>query len=112
MAQEIANHSNMVKTYIADRIKDARRAAGLSQVQLAEATGLPQPEVSKIERGLRRVYADDLVLIGKAVGVPPSLLLEPDETIQRGIQALSRQGADDAEWLMEASLRALRQNRG
>jgi transcriptional regulator with XRE-family HTH domain len=56
-------------------IRQARRQAGISQVQLARMIGVDQSAVSRIERGQRSVTVDRLVAISKVLGVEPSLLL-------------------------------------
>lgn len=54
----------------------ALKAAGLTQKQIGDATGIPQPTVSKIERGevadvLSRNYRALLALYQQRVEVPP-----------------------------------------
>ena len=53
----------------------ARRAAGLTQVQLAARLGKPQSFVSKIERGERRVDVLEFCAMARAMTVPPAELL-------------------------------------
>lgn len=101
----------MVNTNIAERLRSARKAKGWSQAQLAEAAGLPQPEISKFERGTRRIYADDLQIIAGCLGVPPGWFLEDDDFIRRGLRALVRRDSASAEWLVEAALAIMRENR-
>ena len=52
----------------------ARRAAGMTQVELAKALGKPQPVVSNMERGIRRIDMIEFVAIARALGVPPEEL--------------------------------------
>lgn len=64
----------MVKSdHMGIRIKSMRQARGWTQVQLAEAAGVTQQAVSKIERG---ETADPWTLdrIAEALGVHPALL--------------------------------------
>jgi transcriptional regulator with XRE-family HTH domain len=55
------------------RLRDARKAAGLTQVQLAERVGLTQGRIAQLERGdpsdLQQRY--DLAV---ALGVDPAML--------------------------------------
>lgn len=44
-------------------IGDARRSLGLTQAQVADATGLVQPTVSNVERGASNVPAETLLRI-------------------------------------------------
>jgi transcriptional regulator with XRE-family HTH domain len=54
---------------------EARKAAGLTQVELAERLSKPQSFVSKIERSERRVDVLEFCAIARALGVRPAVLL-------------------------------------
>lgn len=58
-----------------DRLKQARKNAGLSQVDLAERVGIKQASISEIERGLTRT-SGYLIQIAKALDVDPLWLSE------------------------------------
>jgi transcriptional regulator with XRE-family HTH domain len=67
---------------VARNIQRVRKARQLKQSDVSErltAAGRPTlpTVVSKIERGERRIDVDDLVAFGRALGVPPILLLYP-----------------------------------
>lgn len=47
---------------------DARRAAGLRQIDLAERLGKPQSFVSKIERRERRIDLVEFLILARAMG--------------------------------------------
>jgi transcriptional regulator with XRE-family HTH domain len=51
-----------------DRLVDARRAAGIRQVELAERLGKPQSFISKVERRERRIDVVEFVIIARAIG--------------------------------------------
>ena len=53
-----------------DRLRKAREAAGLTQVELAKAVGRSQTWVSKCELGERRVDFVELEDLAKALGKP------------------------------------------
>ena len=53
-----------------------RTLARLTQEEVAEASGIPQPYVSKIERGRARLSRDKAVQLAKALGVSAAQLLE------------------------------------
>lgn len=55
--------------YISSKIKDARKAAGLTQTQLAEKSGLPQPHISRLENGEHSPSRKTLERIANALGV-------------------------------------------
>ena len=58
-----------------DRLRQARKAAGLTQEQLAERAGIKQASVSEIERGLTRT-SGYLIKFAQICGVDPVWLAE------------------------------------
>jgi transcriptional regulator with XRE-family HTH domain len=54
------------------RIIAARKAAGVTQQQLADRIGKPQSFVSKYERGERRVDLVEFLAIAEALSLDPS----------------------------------------
>ena len=54
------------------RLVQARRAAGLNQVELAEKLGRPQSFVSKIEKGDRRIDVLELIAICHHLRIDPA----------------------------------------
>src|SRR5579859_2820007 len=63
------------RSIIASRIREARKAAGLSQGQVARLLGLQRPSVSEIEAGRRRVSGDEITRLAELFDVSPSWLL-------------------------------------
>ena len=61
------------------KIKDARKAAGLTQQQLAERVGCNQSVISRLEHGRREVSVSFLRTIAKALGVPLYVLIDEEE---------------------------------
>jgi transcriptional regulator with XRE-family HTH domain len=59
-----------------ERVADLSRAAGLSQRDLAEETGISQPTISRIVTGARAASMPELVSIAWALGVPVEDLIE------------------------------------
>ena len=108
-------------------LREYRRAAGLSQRDLAERTGLDFSYISKLENGrLPPPAADTVVAICGVLGVPSEELLaltgkipsEVQQTVstnqaaQRFLLEAHRMGLTDDEWRrMAASLRRLRGER-
>ena len=56
-------------------IADARKAAGLTQKQLGEKLGLPQSQISRIERSPDHTTVRTMKKIAKALGVDVSALI-------------------------------------
>lgn len=77
-----------------DRLKQARRNAGLTQSELAERAGIKQSSVSEIERGLSRSSAH-LIKLAQVCGVDPVWLAEgntaeQDARVARAVAASDR----------------------
>jgi ribosome-binding protein aMBF1 (putative translation factor) len=51
-----------------EKLRLARQEAGLTQVEVAERLGQPQPYVSKIERGERRIDPPELARFAAVYG--------------------------------------------
>lgn len=76
-----------LREVVAIRIREVRKARGLSQEALAEEAGLHRVNVSKIERGQHSLSLDNLYWIALALKVPPESLLTRSE---------KDEGADEA----------------
>jgi DNA-binding XRE family transcriptional regulator len=63
---------------MANRIRDLRRARGLTLEQLAEAVGTSYQQVMRLEKGERRLTVDWMVRIAPALGVAPADLMPAD----------------------------------
>ena len=67
------------------RLRDARRASGLTQEQLAERLGQTQSFVSKCERGERRLDLVEVRAFCIAMGVSfPAFVTEFDREVREG----------------------------
>jgi transcriptional regulator with XRE-family HTH domain len=62
---------------LGDRIAERRRAAGLSQDQLAALMGVERRTVQRYERAVSDPRYADLLLIARALDVHPADLLAP-----------------------------------
>lgn len=58
------------------RLVRARKAAGLTQVEVARRLRRPQSFVSKVERGERRLDVVEFLEVAKAVGIDATTLLK------------------------------------
>src|SRR5690242_8334570 len=63
------------RAQIPQRLKEARKLAGLSQGHVAKILGLHRPSVSEMEAGNRRVSAEELVRLAEIYDVSVSWLL-------------------------------------
>ena len=77
---------------LGDYLREQRTEAKLSLRQLAEATGISNPYLSQIERGLRRPSAEVLQSIAKALQISAETLfvqagiLSPDDHEVRSVE--------------------------
>lgn len=89
--QEITLYSVRGESYhMPDRIRAARKAAGLSQAALSRATGFSQPEISDYERGERTPSTDRVPALCRALGVTSDWLLGLSEEGGPDLQAPDR----------------------
>lgn len=61
---------------LCEALIDARKAAGLTQAGMAERLKCHQSLVARIESGERRIDVVELVVLARAIGVVPSMILE------------------------------------
>lgn len=100
---------------IAARLREARKAAGLSQGQVAKVLQMHRPTITEIEAGNRRVSADELstfastydVTVAWLVGDSPEQLQTDDPRLQLAARELSKLKPDDLDRLLRllASMR-------
>ena len=67
------------REHIAARLRAARKAAGLSQGQVAKLLGLHRPTISEVEAGRRRVSGEELVAFARTYGVSVQWLTTSSE---------------------------------
>ncbi|MCX8967394.1 LexA family transcriptional regulator [Erwinia psidii] len=66
---------------IGDRIKSLREARGFSQAQLAKLCGWSAPSrLGNYELGVRKISADDALLLASALNVPPAKIMFGDDS--------------------------------
>jgi Helix-turn-helix len=53
---------------------EARKGAGLTQTELSARVGRPQPFISKVESGVRRIDIIEFCVIARALGQEPAAL--------------------------------------
>ena len=104
------------RSAIAERLREARKAAGLSQGQVAKLLQMHRPTVSEIEAGNRRVSAEELTRFAETYDVTVSWLLGEtadqlemnDPRLQLAARELSKLKPDDLDRLLRllASMRS------
>jgi HTH-type transcriptional regulator/antitoxin HipB len=62
---------------VGSAVRAARRRAGLSQVELAERTGMTQPAIARLERGLVSPTVITLDRVARALGAELVVDFEP-----------------------------------
>ena len=116
----MADHSEIKRTAIAERLRESRKAAGLSQGQVAKLLNMHRPTISEIEAGNRRVSAVELDTFAKTYDVTVSWLLGEsvdqlevdDPRLQLAARELSKLKPDDLDRLLRllASMRSSNDN--
>ncbi len=97
------------RAQIAERLKEARKLAGLSQGHVAKILGLHRPSVSEMEAGNRRVSADELarlaeiydVSVAWLLGETPETLDAQDPRLELAARELTKLKPDDLERLLK-----------
>lgn len=97
------------RSLIAERLKEARKLAGLSQGHVAKMLGLHRPSVSEIEAGNRRVSADELarlagiydVNVAWLLGETPDTLEAQDPRLELAARELTKLKPDDLDRLLK-----------
>lgn len=80
---------------IGTRVAARRRAAGLTQRELEDKTGISQPTLNRIERGARDAKMEELVSIAWATGTTYGDLTGDSEVRDR-LQFAGRVGSTEA----------------
>jgi transcriptional regulator with XRE-family HTH domain len=96
------------RAVIAERLKEARKLAGVSQGYVATILGLHRPSISEIEAGNRRVSADELVRLAEIydvsvawlLGETPDILNAQDPRLELAARELTKLKPDDLDRLL------------
>ena len=67
---------NDIDMLIGRRVRSARKAAGLTQVQLATLHGCSHNKIHNIEAGIVRVTVANVIELGRHLGMSPLFLLQ------------------------------------
>ena len=83
-----------VDAFVGGRIKQRRKALGMSQIALGEALGVTFQQIQKYERGANRIGAGALYKIADALGVPISYFFDGLPTLESSDDAASRRAIE------------------
>ncbi|MFF2323340.1 helix-turn-helix domain-containing protein [Agrobacterium sp. NPDC058088] len=105
----MTGNPNEQRVQLAERLKEARKLAGLSQGQVANLLGLHRPSVSEMEAGNRRVSADELsklaelydVSVAWLMGEVPDTMDAADPRLQLAARELTKLKPEDLERLLK-----------
>lgn len=94
---------------IAERLREARRLAGISQGNVAKMLGLHRPSITEMESGNRRVSADELIRLAEIYDVDAAWLLGEtpeavdyrDSRFQLAARELTKLKPDDLDRLLK-----------
>ena len=97
------------QSIIAERLKEARKLAGVSQGYVAKLLGLHRPSISEIEAGNRRVSAEELarfseiydVGVSWLLGESPDILNAQDPRLELAARELTKLKPDDLDRLLK-----------
>ena len=111
----MTNLDSAKRAQIAERLREARKLAGLSQGHVARMLGLHRPSVSEMESGNRRVSAEEVARLAEIydvsvvwlLGEAPETLEPHDPRLELAARELSKLKPDDLEHLLKL-LAALR----
>jgi transcriptional regulator with XRE-family HTH domain len=105
----MSNIEAIKRNKIVERLKEARKLAGLSQGQVAKILGLHRPSVSEMEAGNRRVSADEIARLAQIydvnvawlLGEAPETIDTQDPRLELAARELSKLKPDDLERLLK-----------
>jgi transcriptional regulator with XRE-family HTH domain len=105
----MSNTEAVKRSQIAERLKEARKLAGLSQGQVAKILGLHRPSISEMESGNRRVSADEIARLAEIydvnvawlLGEAPETIDTQDPRLELAARELSKLKPDDLDRLLK-----------
>lgn len=94
------------------RIREARKAARMSQEELGRASGIARSQISDFERGVRYPTTRHIDILAKALGVDPEAILPKGNigkraaNIIRALEGLPEEDWDEVEKYVNLLLKA------
>jgi transcriptional regulator with XRE-family HTH domain len=83
----VARNPSQVDKSLGRRLRDKRTASGLSEEQLAEKVQIDPKEINAYERGTKRLSADRLLLMARALDVRPDYFFRFSDEGENGVAA-------------------------
>ncbi|WP_138494515.1 helix-turn-helix domain-containing protein [Paenibacillus pinistramenti] len=74
-----------IRSLVGSKIRDCRKAKGLSQDQLAELCGFHYSYIGGVERGERNISLENLAKIAAALELEPKVFFEFDVPFQQPV---------------------------
>lgn len=74
---DLSDYNHPMAKLFGERLKERRRALGLTQVQLFEKTGITDAYISLVERGRANPTLDIMVKLAEAVGAEAWDMIRP-----------------------------------
>jgi len=68
-----------IDRHVGVKLREARKAAGVSQTELGKAIGVTFQQIQKYERGTNRVSASAMWGLCQALGIEPVQLFPPQQ---------------------------------
>lgn len=97
---------------LGSRIRDARKAVGLTQAELADAAGLTRASVANIEAGRQKVLVHHLVSIAATTESSVASLLPGSESLGVDMERVRRSLPEDQSGFVTAVLERARRSHG
>ena len=105
----MSNANSATRAQIAERLKVARKLAGISQGQVAKLLGLHRPSISEIEAGNRNVSAGEVIHLAEIydvsvawlLGEAPESLDAEDPRLGLAARELTKLNLDDLDRLLK-----------
>jgi transcriptional regulator with XRE-family HTH domain len=89
-SQALASQGGRWHNMPMERVRQIREAKGWTQADLAEASGINQGFISKVENGTANPTLDKIEIIARALGVQPYELFSPDGLKARALMAIGQ----------------------
>jgi transcriptional regulator with XRE-family HTH domain len=82
--------SQQARKQLAERLREAREAKGLSQEEVAIKLNIPRPAISQMENGRRRVEVLELARLAKLYERPMEFFAEQEQTGSSRLEVVRR----------------------